>query len=525
MPLARLIEALRERRAYPHRPKTVRVVQTHISVVFIADELVYKVKKPVDFGFLDFSDLDKRKYFCEEEVRLNARLCPDIYLGVVSITEDGNNLRVQGTGKVVEYAVSMKRLPEESMMDRLLSGGMVGPDEVMRIADVLVPFYRTALTGPRVDRYGTVPVVGLNCDENFNQTRPYVGKTISPEHFESIKGFTEHTFKSKAELFEQRVRGGFIREGHGDLHSRNICITAQRVYIYDCIEFNERFRMGDVAQDIAFLAMDLDFFRYPALSRLFVDRYVRRSTDAGLAALVAFYACYHAFSRGKVISFELGEAEIDSREKALAASRARAYFHLAHHYAVKETSPFLVIMFGLSGTGKSHIADGLSREMGFEVIRSDEVRKEIAGVDAQRHHYAGFGQGIYSTRMTEKTYRALADRAGRLLSDNRSVILDGCFLSETERRHAREIAERTGSRFHIIAVSCPDGVVKKRMDRRAKEKSVSDGTFDIYLKQKLFCRPLSDAEQKDAIVLDTAGDERENVRAAVGRLLLGETTV
>ena len=261
MPLARIIEALSNRRAYPHGPRTVRVVQTHISVVFIADDLVFKIKKPVSFGFLDFSDLEKRKYYCEEEVRLNKRLCPDIYLGVVPVTDDGTGAVIEGTGPVVEYAVRMKRLPEDSMMDGLLSRGLVSAGDVGRIADVLVPFYRGALSGPRIDRYGTMPVIGLNCDENFNQTRPYIGKTISPELFEGVKEFTEHTFKTKADLFEERVRGGFIREGHGDLHSRNICVTRQDVYIYDCIEFNERFRMGDVAQDIAFLSMDLDFLR------------------------------------------------------------------------------------------------------------------------------------------------------------------------------------------------------------------------------------------------------------------------
>ncbi len=522
MPLARLIEALKNPRAYPHHPKTVRVVQTHISVVFIADELVFKIKKPVNFGFLDFSDLDKRKHFCAEEVRLNARLCPDIYLGVVPITDDGTSIEIQGKGAVVEYGVKMKRLPEESMMDGLLGRGMVTPDDMTRIASVLTPFYRRAPTGRRIDRYGTIAVIGLNCDENFNQTRPYIGKTISPQHFQSIKEFTENTFKTKAGLFEERLRGGFIREGHGDLHSRNICLTPQDVYIYDCIEFNERFRMGDVAQDIAFLSMDLDSFRYPALSRFFIDEYVRLSGDTGLVTLIDFYACYHAFSRGKVTSFELGEEEIDSEEKKRAASRARAYFHLAHHYAVKETSPFLVIMFGLAGTGKSGVADLLSDQMGFQVIRSDEVRKEIAGVNRAEHRYGDFEEGIYSKEMTEKTYRVLIDRAKGLLADNRSVILDACFLKEDERRQAREIAEETGSRFAIIVTTCPDEVVEKRIGQRMRGKSISDATVDVYLRQKLLRQQLTDREQQDAFDLDTSRDRRDNLRAAVGRLLLGE---
>ena len=521
MPLTKLIEALRDRRAYAHLPKTVIVLQTHISVVFVADELVFKIKKPVDFGFLDFSTLEKRKYYCEEEVRLNARLCPDVYLGVVPITDDGTRIAVGGKGSTIEYAVRMRRLPQDSMMDVLLEAGQVTPDDIGRIADILVPFYRGARTGPEIDRYGTVAVIGLNCDENFNQTRPYIGRTLSPEYFQTVKGYIEQTFKTKAGLFEERIRGGFIREGHGDLHSRNICITPKDVYIYDCIEFNERFRMGDVAQDIAFLSMDLDFFRNPALSRGFIDEYVGRSGDTALTALIDFYACYHAFTRGKVTSFELGEAEIDSDEKERAARRARAYFHLAHHYAVRETSPFLVITFGLAGTGKSRAADDLAREMDFVIIRSDEVRKEIAGVDRQAHRYGGFEEGIYARDMTRKTYDALIDRARVLLSDNRSVILDACFLTEDERNRAREAAEETGSRFLIVVTTSPDGVVKKRIRQRMKEKSASDATFEIYLKQKLLRQPLTDHEQACALGLDTTCDERDNVRAIVGRLLLG----
>ncbi len=522
MPLTSLIEALKKTRAYPHHPKTVRVLQTHISVICIANNLVFKIKKPVDFGFLDFSDLAKRKFYCEEEVRLNTRLCPDTYLGVVPITDDGSNIAVQGTGEVVEYAVKMKRLDEYSMMDVKLAGGSVTPEDIGRIAGVLVPFYRDAASGPRIDRYGAIPVIGLNCDENFNQTQPYVGRTISAEHFESVRGFVDRAFKNSADLFEQRVRGGFIREGHGDLHSRNICITPTDVYIYDCIEFNERFRMGDVAQDIAFLSMDLDFFRYPALSRRFIDDYTRLSGDTGLAGLIDFYACYHAFARGKVISFELGEQEIDSEEKERAARLARAYFHLAHHYAVQKTSPFLVVMHGLSATGKSRIADRLADEMDFRIIRSDEVRKELAGVSPDEHRYGGFNEGIYSGAMTERTYDALIDRARRLLADNRSVILDACFLQEEERARARTIAGETGSRFLIVAVTCPDDVVEERIGRRMKEKSVSDGTFAVYLKQKSLQAPLTSREEREAVRVDTSGEEREGLRAVVGGLLLGQ---
>ena len=525
MPLTTLIAALSDPRCYPHSPKRVTVIQTHISVVFIADDLVYKVKKPVDFGFLDFTTLQKRKYYCEEELRLNGRLCREIYLGVVPITDDGGRIAVGGTGAVAEYAVVMKRLPAERMMDLLLREGKVAREDITRVAQILVPFYRSAQTGERVERYGTIAVVGLNCDENFNQTKRYVSKTISPEFFETIKGYTERVFKEEAGLFEERIGGGFIREGHGDLHSRNICITEKEVYIYDCIEFNERFRMGDVAQDVAFLSMDLDYFRYPGLSRFFIDQYAHLAGDGRISELIGFYACYHAFTRGKVLSFELGEEEIDSREKETAARRATSYFHLAHHYAVRETAPFLVITFGLAGTGKSRIADLLAREIDAEVIRSDEVRKELAGIGPLEHRYGRFGVGIYSIDITKKTYGALFDRAREALGANRSVILDACFLKREERKKAREVAERTGARFLIVAVTCPDDVVKKRIAKRAKEKAASDATFEVYLKQKLLCERLNGKEEQNAVGVDTTQPENDSVRSIVGRLLLGQRDV
>jgi aminoglycoside phosphotransferase family enzyme/predicted kinase len=522
MELLALIGALSDPRSYPHRPRKVTVIQTHISVVFIADDLVYKVKKPVDFGFLDFTTLEKRKDSCEQETALNRRLCPDIYLGVAPITKRDGGVTVGGTGAALEYAVVMKRMPKNRMMDVLLGEGKVDRRAITRIAQTLVPFYRGARTGPGVDRYGTIGVIGLNCDENFNQTRKYIGKTVSPEFFQTVKDFTEHVFREKEELFSRRVAGTFIREGHGDLHSRNICITPKDVYIYDCIEFNERFRMGDVAQDVAFLSMDLDFFRYGGLSRFFIDEYVRLSGDTELRQLVDFYACYHAFTRGKVLSFELGEAEIDSGEREEAARRARSYFHLAHHYAVKETTPFLVITFGLAGTGKSRIADLVAHEIDAAVFRSDEVRKELSGTSPLEHRYGRFGVGIYSTQMTEKTYKALLDRARETLCANRSVILDACFLKRDERKEAARLAEETGARFFIAAVTAPDDVVKKRIARRMKEKDASDATFAVYQRQKLLRERLDPAEERCAVGVDTTGPENENARSIVGRLLLGE---
>ena len=238
-----LIRGLSDPGAYPHTPSGVELVQTPISLVFLAGDLVYKVKKPVSRGFLDFSDLSKREFFCTEEVRLNRRLCPDIYRGVVPVTKRERDLEIDGKGDVVDYAVVMSRLPADGMMNVMLDADLVTTEHIRRIAEILVPFYRTAPTGPGVNEYGSIESVRINTDENFSQTEPFRGDTITDEQFEDIREYVNAFFTENQDVFQRRVDGGFIREGHGDLHSRNICIDGESIHIYDCIEFNERFRI------------------------------------------------------------------------------------------------------------------------------------------------------------------------------------------------------------------------------------------------------------------------------------------
>lgn len=528
--LQKIIKGLTNPMAYPHIPGEVIFIQTAISAVFIAGDLVYKVKKPVDFGYLDFTTLEKRKFYSEEEVRLNRRLCPDIYLGVVPVTDDAGRITVGGTGEIIDYTVKMKRLPQAGMMDEMLERGEVTEGHITKIARALVPFYRDARTGSGIDVFGTIESFSVNTDENFNQTAQFIGETITERQFDEIKEYTRNFYVDNADLFEERIRGGFIREGHGDLHSRNICIidaTAVKslsgvhsrnevhakgesvvsgnginVYVYDCIEFNERFRIGDVAEDIAFLAMDIDFHLYPALSRHFVDEYVRLSGDKRMRDILNFYKCYTAYVRGKVMSLILTEPEESYVEKEEAKSDARSYFSLAYHYAVMRKKPFLLITMGLSGTGKSTVADGLSFEMDFEVISSDVVRKELVGIDPYERRREGFGDGIYSEEMTEKTYSEIFRRARELLQGGRSIILDGAFLQKGKRDRAKDLAKECGARFYEIETICPENVAKERLAERMTKRGVSDATSEVYQKQKeLFAverAPISDHRRNES---------------------------
>ncbi len=326
-----VVEALMKPEAYDEEPGQIELIQTHISFVFLTRNFVYKVKKAVDLGFLDFTTLEKRRFFCEKELELNRRLCGDMYLEVVPINRS-EVIKIRGEGETVEYAVKMKRMPQERMMSQLLEENEVDSKVVDRIAKVIAEFHSNTETNRRISEFGSLAIIETNWKENFEQTQEFVGKTISMKNFKLIRERIEGFMKRNVSFFERRVAEGRVRDCHGDIHSGNIFVT-DRIYIFDAIEFNERFRYSDVASDVAFLAMDLDFKERSDLSNFFVKRYVEYSGDQELTKLLPFYKCYRAYVRGKVVSFKLKDSSIGSEEKSVAMKEAKAYFKLASTYA------------------------------------------------------------------------------------------------------------------------------------------------------------------------------------------------
>ena len=332
MDLRALQQALLNPAIYPEHPKTVECFETHISLLFFTENYVYKVKKPVDFGFLDFTDLEKRKFYCHQEVELNRRLSSDVYLGVVEISRDGGNISIGGGGRVIEYAVKMRRIPEDVLMSRLIEEGKVTDRMIGRVAEKLADFYRTADTNDEISGYGQPERIRQDTDENFHQTRSYIGRTISRNDFEMIQRATNAFLTEKPSLFERRINEGKIRDCHGDLRSEHIYLGA-KILIIDCIEFNERFRYTDVAADIGFLAMDLDYRGRREFSTHLIDSYIRKSRDRDVTEVLDFYKCYRAYVRGKVENFRLDDPHIPRAEKDEAMSRARRFFSLSRTYA------------------------------------------------------------------------------------------------------------------------------------------------------------------------------------------------
>jgi len=333
--LADIITVLSQSTAYPEPTQKVEIAQTQMSVVFLTDKYVYKIKKPVNLGYLDYTTLEKRKNFCEQEVKLNRRLCPEVYLGVVPITLDKSIITLDGRGEPIEYAVKMSKLPNNRMMDVLLAKNQVTTTMIGRVAEKVADFHSKAETGPAIGKFGSLDTITYNTEENFSQTKKYIGRAFTPEQYNRLVQYTREFIKNKASLFNKRVSEGKIKDCHGDLHAQHICFT-DGICIYDCIEFNDRFRYVDVAAEVSFLAMDLDRWGHPELSNHFVNVYVAKSGDREILALLNFYKCYFAYVRAKVNCFRLDDTLLSTEEKAKALADARNYFALAESYRMRD---------------------------------------------------------------------------------------------------------------------------------------------------------------------------------------------
>ena len=327
-----IIEDLKNPTALPDHTTQVAVVQTHISVVFVADSFVYKIKKPVNFGFLDFSTLEKREHYCHQEVELNRRLARDLYLDVLPVTRINGKYTLTGQdGDPVEYAVKMKRIPDDRLMKSLFMAGKITSEHLKKIADVLSKFHASARTGPEIDQFASPEKFKINTDENFEQVRNHCGLTVSEKEFRDIREYTNTFYKTHRDLFFKRIADGRIRDCHGDLHMEHVCLM-EGLPIIDCIEFNERFRFSDTIADIAFLLMDLEYHGGVKDAEIIWNHYRNLSKEEDVDHLLKFYKIYRAFVRGKVNGFQVDDPAIGGEEKEQAVRRAQSYFSLAHSY-------------------------------------------------------------------------------------------------------------------------------------------------------------------------------------------------
>ena len=508
---------------YPEKPQKVELVETHISYVFIAGDMVYKVKKPVDFGFLDFTSLEKRKEFCNQEVVLNRRLAPEAYLGVVPICEDrsGQLALGEGRGRTVEYAVKMIRLPQDRMLKALLYARKAGVADIEAIAAKVADFHAQAATGGEIDEMGKIETVRFNCEENFEQTKKYIGLAVTREKYDFVRDYVSAFMTREKALFEKRILEHRIRDCHGDLHLEHICMV-NGIVIFDCIEFNERFRYSDTASEVAFLAMDLDYNGYSEYAKSFVAAYIRASGDHDLIRLLDFYRCYRAYVRAKVISFRLDEPDMTGASRRAVSAAASRYYDLALGYAARPQRPLLILTAGLMGTGKSALAKNLATLLDAKVIRSDVLRKEMLHIAPSERRYEDFGDGIYSERISEETYAQALSMAEERLAGKQNAIIDASYKRRKEREKAKEAASRIGADFVVIECVCPEDEIKSRLDRRAhKTKEPSDGRWEIFQSQKADFEPINgnpempELPDRAHIVIDTSSSKEQSLIQAL----------
>ncbi|HTP64118.1 MAG TPA: AAA family ATPase [Geobacteraceae bacterium] len=503
---------------YPEPTECVRLLQTHVSYIFITDNFVYKIKKPVDFGFLNFTTIDRRRFFCDEEVRLNRRLCPDIYLGVVEVRESAAGATFVGDGKVIDYAVMMKRLPAELMLDRMLAEDRVTEAHIREIARVIGAFHLNAEHGEKIDAYGSVANIRSISEDNFRQVGEINTFPLDKADLDSIRNWIDSFIAANGALFAARVSGGFIRDCDGDIHLENICMTSP-VCIFDCIEFNERFRYIDTAADIAFFVMDLDFHGKGIFSHIFIDEYIRQTGDTGIIRLLDFYRVNRAVVRGKVEGLRLLDPHIPVTEKLAAAEKAARYLRLARGYVAREGRlPALIITCGLTGSGKSFVAAALAFELGMQVLSSDEVRKELADIPPGKHCIAGYDEEIYTPAFNEAVYQELRERCGNILQAGGSVIVDATFRRKMDRSFFGNLAGLRGIPFYILQMDCPEALARQRLDERGHDPSaVSDGRWEIYFRQRdEFEAP--DGGEGRVIAIDTSRSLDDNIREIIGAM-------
>lgn len=475
-----MLTSLLAKEAYPEPTTTVTLIQTHVSWIFLTDTFAYKIKKPVSFSFLDFSTPQQRQHYCEEEVRLNRRLCKDIYVGVVELKLDGQRPNFCEQGNTIDYAVKMKRLPQNKMLDKMLADGRLSLDIIKRIAIKIRRFHESADTSPAISHFGSLDTIKFNWMENFQQMAQFENNIISRHEHGLIQTWVNNFMESHADIFEQRLQLGHIRDCDGDIHLENICVDDD-IYIFDCIEFNERFRYSDTIADLAFILMDLDVNSRRDLSDALLSAYYEGEIDTTLASIIRFYKIYRAFVRGKVLSFQCIDPDISEIAKAEARHKALMYFRLIRGYIELPKLPLtLFITTGLMGCGKSTLAKQLSFELGIAMYNSDIIRKELNEIPPGTRVWEEYGKGIYSKSQSEATYLQLAQLARLSLSSGRSTIIDASFRLNSDRKHFAEIARQFHAKFVILKIWCSESIQKDRLQiRQLQRTAISDGRLEL----------------------------------------------
>jgi len=507
---ARLVEALRAA-----LPQPAEVRETHISWVLLADDHAWKIKKAVDFGFLDFSTLEKRRFYCDEEVRLNRRLAPQLYLDVVPICGNAASPLLDSSGEAIEFAVKMRRFPAAAQFDAMLARGTLEPAHIDALADKIASFHQTTAVAAPDSPFGTAEAVHQPAQQNFAQIRPHLDQPADLAQLESLQAWSASEFQRLAATFAQRKEQGCIRECHGDLHLANLALFEGEVVPFDCIEFNENLRWIDVISEIAFLTMDLHDRRRPGLAWRLLNAYLEHSGDYAGLAVLRYYLVYRALVRAKVASLSCTQETL----AGAALAQCREYLALAASF-VSSTRPFMLITHGLSGSGKTTLAGELAAPLGAIRIRSDIERKRLFGLAPTARSDSGVDSGLYTAEAHRLTYRKLAELAQTLVAAGYPVIVDAAFLQHAERETFRQLAENMESGFAILDLQAPPEILQQRIvQRQSIGLDASEASVAVLHRQLAYDEPITANEKCRAIHVDAQHYSLEEIMAATRRLL------
>ncbi|MEX0769861.1 MAG: AAA family ATPase [Balneolaceae bacterium] len=517
-----LIAFLKNPGSYPHNPGQVEHIQTHISHVFIAPPFVYKFKKPVNFDFLDFSTPEKRKYFCEREVELNRRLCEGLYLGVTQVFLENGSWSFESTNSAlqVEYAVKMNLLEKKNFLIHTVKEGKLSKEHLDRVINKLIPFYRSQTPDEKILKWGKPKKIKVNTDENFKQTKPFIGDTIPKHTYYAIRTYTQRFLDENRELFLKRIDKKRIVDGHGDLHLEHIYMTDDHVCIYDCIEFNERFRYQDITSDISFLAMDLDFNNLRNEARYFVEEMSAKLHDPDIKQLIDFYKCYRSYVRGKVKSLQSSEEEVSLSDRTHAAGLAGRYFQLSLSYALFGSKPTVLIFMGRVGSGKSTLSRQLAEEVGLHYSASDITRKKMGGIPLSKRTPLSKRNQLYSDEMSDRTYEELIETAKTEILNGKSLILDATFSDPSYRNQLLLLLKNIEAEYYFIETEAPAVVRKKRLENRKQDSTViSDARHEDFEMLDSRYDPPSEINPRHLIRINTDKSKEESIQQLFQKLV------
>ena len=454
----------------------IQVIQTHISWVFLTGEYAYKLKKPVDFGFLDFTTLEKRKFFIEEELRLNQRVAPDIYLEVLPISQQDNSYILGNDNNVEDYVLKMRQFPQESLLINIFNAGKLTKDLVIKLGKTVADFHKKTPTNDYINEFGRVEIIRESIESNYEVTQKYIGIAQTQQQYQETKQFTDDFLENKKSILLRRITEDKIRECHGDLHLKNICWWRNKIHLFDRIEFNEPFRFVDVIYDVAFTLMDLDVRGKSDLGNIFLNTYLEQTGDWQGVEVLPLYLCRQAYVRAKVTSFLLDDANISELEKEKAIASARDYYNLAWQYTRSQPGQ-IILMAGLSGSGKTTKAKAIAPVLNAIHIRSDAVRKHLAGIPLEQKA----PEDIYSNDWTKKTYARLLELGILLAKQGFTIILDATYNRHKLREQVIQEINQHSLPLSIIYCHAPQEVLQQRLASRKSD--ISDATPELIFQQ------------------------------------------